>query len=652
MKKNILILFILMLVGCGNDYNANDTNNINTEVKPISTPKTYLVITPQSTNLAIGLSQQYLAKAYYEDSKSGELLDITSSTSINWTSTNESIASVSNDIDSKGLVTGESAGTVMLFASIKGTDISDSVEVKVKDVDVSSISLVTSPASDSVPKGIERQFQAIAYLSDGSSLNITNDNALIWSSSDNTIATVSNLKGRKGVAIGASQGDVSIKASGSANGVHFSGTAPLKVTDAVINSIKIHPDNVSVYKGLHANLYARAYFSDGSFIDVTNDSNFKWSSSDNTIASITPYDKVKGDSIGVATITITSKDNAALSDNVQIEVLAEAMTKIETTPSEVTIPLGLHHNLKATAHFTDGSIIDITDEPGMIWQSNDERIISLSLEQGLVNAISEGTAEVTASFSLATQTPFKASSQIHVSDAVVTALAVTPNDIEIPQGNLQNYEAIASLSDGSTANVTDHEQTTWAVSDTSFGTISKNGVFNSKVNVSGKLDIIASISSSGSTIQSSSQLQVLRNFTTSPVYGSARAYDDKLNYLLGPSNNMLFSCGEIVDAMGTPEIGYTGGSGGKIETIDVTDISSITVNWAYWVGTIDTQHQPAISAITITYNDGGLYQCGTESRTFDATSETWRIPSGEVFYGFSVSAQRYVHSLQIISRTR
>ncbi|MGY1494235.1 Ig-like domain-containing protein, partial [Aeromonas dhakensis] len=52
------------------------------------------------------------------------------------------------------------------------------------------VSLQVTPASATIPVGFEQQYQAAARRADGAVLDVTRNPAVIWSSSDTSIATV------------------------------------------------------------------------------------------------------------------------------------------------------------------------------------------------------------------------------------------------------------------------------------------------------------------------------------------------------------------------------------------------------------------------------------------------------------------------------
>ncbi|TON14814.1 hypothetical protein CGH62_27745, partial [Vibrio parahaemolyticus] len=81
-------------------------------------------------------------------------------------------------------------------------------------------------------------FTATAVLSNNDIIDITNDVALSWNSSDPSIATIaSNQASGNGVATGVNVGTTTITAQGTVNGTLFSDTATLNVTNAVITAL-------------------------------------------------------------------------------------------------------------------------------------------------------------------------------------------------------------------------------------------------------------------------------------------------------------------------------------------------------------------------------------------------------------------------------
>ncbi|WP_284186165.1 Ig-like domain-containing protein, partial [Vibrio hyugaensis] len=87
---------------------------------------------------------------------------------------------------------------------VNGQTFSASAEFEVTDAVVES--LVVTPKVSEIPVGLKHLFIATAYLSDGSALDVTKDEAISWSSDNNEVASVSNTGETKGSAKGSAKG--------------------------------------------------------------------------------------------------------------------------------------------------------------------------------------------------------------------------------------------------------------------------------------------------------------------------------------------------------------------------------------------------------------------------------------------------------------
>jgi trimeric autotransporter adhesin len=99
-----------------------------------------------------------------------------------------------------------------------------------------------------------------------------------WSSSDITIAQVSNAPRTNGLVTGLGVGSASITAT--SDGVQ--GSTTITVSPAVLTSISVMPPDPSIAKGITVQLTATGVLSDATTVDLT--SQASWTSGDNTIA--------------------------------------------------------------------------------------------------------------------------------------------------------------------------------------------------------------------------------------------------------------------------------------------------------------------------------------------------------------------------------
>jgi hypothetical protein len=126
------------------------------------------------------------------------------------------------------------------------------------------------------------------------------------------------------------------------------------------------------------------------------------------------------------------------------------LSSITVTPASATIAQGTTQAFSATGNYSDGSTKDLTATAQ--WSCllpNMATVSSNSPTQGLATGISPGTVVISASSG-----SFSNSSQLTITAATVTSLAITPVTTTIGFENQQQYKAVATFSDMSTQDVT------------------------------------------------------------------------------------------------------------------------------------------------------------------------------------------------------
>jgi len=146
-------------------------------------------VTPQNPTSAVGGSQQFKATGTFTDNSSQDLTSV-----VTWNSSDPSIASISNAAGSQGLATALSGGTTSITATFGNINASTTMTVTT----VALVSIKVTPVNPVAHFGDTIQFKATGFYSDNSSLDITT--IVTWSSSDRSIATISNAPGTKGLA--------------------------------------------------------------------------------------------------------------------------------------------------------------------------------------------------------------------------------------------------------------------------------------------------------------------------------------------------------------------------------------------------------------------------------------------------------------------
>jgi hypothetical protein len=135
-------------------------------------------ISPEDVSIGAGATQQFTAMGTYTD---GSVVDITAD--VAWASSDEDIATISNDPGTEGLATGIADGDVVITATL-GL-VSDTTLTIEKFLD----HVLISPTTPTLKKKTNRQLTGTAYYSDGSTANVTNS-LTRWTTSDPTIIKV------------------------------------------------------------------------------------------------------------------------------------------------------------------------------------------------------------------------------------------------------------------------------------------------------------------------------------------------------------------------------------------------------------------------------------------------------------------------------
>ncbi len=166
-----LLFLILAICGC-NGRNSDDSG---LDEAPIG-----ILLQPEQIVVPVGTDAQLTAIGLFEDRSS---LDITHL--VNWSSTNEGVATASNSLDSEGVITGAAVGDAKVTAKISGV-VSNEVTVSVTDAQL--VGLTVEPREVDVATGEVAQLKAIAAYSDGNRADSSSQ--VRWITSDGGVATV------------------------------------------------------------------------------------------------------------------------------------------------------------------------------------------------------------------------------------------------------------------------------------------------------------------------------------------------------------------------------------------------------------------------------------------------------------------------------
>ncbi|WP_199481237.1 Ig-like domain-containing protein [Vibrio owensii] len=439
---------------------------------------TNLSVTSKEDTIPAGFVAEFAATARFSD---GRIVDVTNQTDLSWSTDDKNISTIGNTTGTKGVATGLSVGAATITASIDNNEQTFTASAILSITEAIMTGLEVSPSNANSPVGLTTSFTATAFLSDGRTVNVTNQPNIIWHSIDSDIARVSNQDATKGTVTGERVGMVEISAMDS-NDNSLIGTVNFEVTEAIVAALKVSPETGSTTPiGLTSSFTAEATLSDGRTLDITKEPTTIWHSSDSAIASVSNQDATKGTTtgkmIGNTIISASTENNGnRFSSSAELSVTEVIVTSLSINATDNTIAAGLTTSMMATATLSDGSTIDVTNEPTITWQSDDTATASIH-SANVVKGVSQGNVNITASGEFDGQI-FSAMDSITITEAIPVSLAVTPQPQEtldtpqIPVTWHKSLYAHATLSDGSIVDVTGDERLLWQSNNEAIASVS------------------------------------------------------------------------------------------------------------------------------------------------------------------------------------
>ena len=302
-----------------------------------------------------------------------------------------------------------------------------------------------------------------ASMQEGATLNLTatvspsnaTDQSVTWSSSDTSVATVSN-----GAVTARGAGRATITARTS-NGKTATCAVTVSASTVAVTSVTLNQTSLYLDEGDVYTLSATVSPSNAT------DRSLTWSSSDTSVATVS-NGAVTARGEGTATITARSSNGKTASCTVTVteayeEPGATAPTSIVIDSSAITLEVDDYYELEATVF-----PLNATDRT-VVWTTSDSSVARVS--GGLVTAVGTGVATITA------LTSYGKSATCTVT---VTAPAVEVESITLDRESNWIYEdeSFTLTATISPSNATD-KTVTWISSDTSVATVS-NGVVKAK----------------------------------------------------------------------------------------------------------------------------------------------------------------------------
>ncbi|MGN0804114.1 MAG: Ig-like domain-containing protein [Candidatus Coproplasma sp.] len=291
---------------------------------------------------------------------------------VTWSSSDENIATVS----STGVVTGVAEGTVTITAIAEGYSESDAsthylkaeyvITVSAEEIPITGVTLNTN----TLTLGVGNKGSLLATVAP---TNATN-RAVIWTSSDSTVATVTD-----GVvtALKAGTATITVTTQGTdKDGKTHSYTCEVTVSTSIsVTSVTIIGTETEIAKGGTTKLTATVK------PDNANDKTVTWSSSDERVATVGSDGTVTGVSAGIVTITASAGGKSGTYD------ITVKGVKLDKTSATLTLGVDASLTLTATVYPSSAS-------QTVTWTSDKESVATV--ENGVVTVVGKGTATITA----------------------------------------------------------------------------------------------------------------------------------------------------------------------------------------------------------------------------------------------------------------
>lgn len=474
-SKLFLYFFLLisaLLAACGGGNSDSPT-------------LTAVEVTPSTTSIANGTAIPFIATALYSD---GGKSDVTQA--VTWTSSDTSIATVSNAAGNQGVAQATGLGSATITATYQGTAVG-TAHLTVTAATITGLAI--TPSAPSLANGTTQTFVATATFTDNSHQTVTND--VTWTSSDTTVATISNTSGSNGIAQSLKQGTSTITASYMGR----SAMTVLTVTPATIKSLAVTPATASIANGTTQAFVATATFTDNSHQTVT--AGATWTSSDPSVATISNTSGSNGvaQSLKQGTSTITAS-YMGQSATAMLSVTPAVLSSLTITPANPTVAKGFTQPFTAMGTYTDNSQQNLSQS--VIWSSSNSAVATISNaagSSGQATTLGEGTTTITAASG-----DIQASTILTVGAAALASISITPSSPSVPKGTTQQLTATGIYSDNSHQDLT--TSVTWASSDTGISDVSNAA--GSQGDVAAKAVGNATVTATSGTVSGSTVVTV------------------------------------------------------------------------------------------------------------------------------------------------
>ncbi|MCL2063711.1 MAG: Ig-like domain-containing protein [Candidatus Cloacimonetes bacterium] len=354
--KNLQITIIMLVICVIMTMIITSCENNTTKINPV----TGITLNTNVINLTEGTSHTLTASITPEDA---------TNKGISWVSNNESIATVSSD----GIITAIAIGTATIIVSTTDGGFVDTCQVTVNPTNVSVTGVDLNKSSTSILIGNTETLSAIVSPSNATNQNVT------WSSSDTTVATVNE----EGIIIALAEGTTIITVTTEDGGFTAACQVTVSEDEVSVTGVTLNQTSLDLYVGSSETLIA--------IIEPSNatNQNLSWSSSNESVASVSAFGMVTGITKGMAIITVTTEDgDFTATCEINISEVQISVTGVTLNKSSLDLDVNSSETLIATIIPSNATNQNVS------WSSSNESVASVS-DSGLVFALSAGSSIIT-----------------------------------------------------------------------------------------------------------------------------------------------------------------------------------------------------------------------------------------------------------------
>lgn len=408
---------------------VDKTKKATCTVKAMPIPLDSISIEPKAVDLMVGDEKQMTVTYNPEDT--------TVTKNVEWSSSDENVATVDKD----GKVKAIALGTATVTGKVDGKTATSGITVSehLKRIELEKEEII-------LEKGVNKTLQ-VSYFPE----NPISKGELSWVSDNEKVATVDS---ETGVITAVSGGNANIKATVKVEDKLF--TASCKVNVKVtLESISLDKTEGTLIIGGKNTEELNVLYNPE---DTTDDKTVTWRSSNDQIATVKDG-VVTGISGGSAIITATVGTKTA-TYNANVEV---PLTGISLNKSKGTLTIGGTSTDQLSVIYTPENT---TDDKTVTWESSDSSVATVS-ESGLVTAISGGKANITG-----TVGEFTGTYEVTV---VVPLTSIALNKIT---GTLLKGQSDLLTVSYDPENTTEDKTITWISSDEKIARVDQSGKVN------------------------------------------------------------------------------------------------------------------------------------------------------------------------------